>query len=192
MKTYRCTLCSYYGKMKVKSKIDSRKILSCPSCKFQFMYPKPTSEEIKNIYGRDYFGAWGIGDGETKEVANMKKKTFKNILKGIIPYKNKGNILDVGCATGFLLEEASEIGFNPYGIEISEYASSIAKNKFGEKRIYTGTLENHNFDEDSFDVITMCDCIEHVEDPISVLTLSNQLLKNTLNSKGGVYVNYYS
>ncbi|WP_096736294.1 class I SAM-dependent methyltransferase [Brachyspira sp. G79] len=184
-KISKCLLCEYEGKMKTKSVIDNRYILMCPKCKFEFMNPIPTDEEIKNIYSKNYFGSWGIGDGETKEVANMKKDTFKHILNGITPYVKSGNILDVGTATGFLLEEAQKLGFEPYGIEISEYASSIAKSKFGEDKIYNGTLETQVFKENFFDLITMCDVIEHVKDPINTLIIANKLLRNTSHYTGG-------
>ncbi|MCZ9879996.1 hypothetical protein OFP68_14055 [Brachyspira hyodysenteriae] len=39
------------------------------------------------------------------------------------------------------------MGFEPYGVEISEYSSSIAKKKFGEDRIYNGTLETAPFEK---------------------------------------------
>ncbi|MDA0065288.1 class I SAM-dependent methyltransferase [Brachyspira hyodysenteriae] len=35
----------------------------------------------------------------------------------------------MGCSSGLLLEEAKSFGFDTYGIEISEYASNIAKEK---------------------------------------------------------------
>lgn len=195
-KKSKCILCDYEGSMKIKSLIDNREIVMCPKCQFEFMDPVPTDEEIKNIYSKNYFESWGIGDGETKEVSNMKKNTFKHILKGIIPFIDSGNILDVGTATGFLLEEAKELGFEPYGIEISEYASNIAKSKFGDDKIYNGTLETHPFKYNFFDLITMCDVIEHVKDPTNMLLIANKLLiktsKNLSSDKatlrGGGYV----
>ena len=190
LKMSKCLLCNYEGNMKIKSIIDNKDIVMCPQCQFEFMDPIPTDEEIKNIYSKNYFESWGIGDGETKEVANMKKDTFKHILNRITTYVKSGNILDVGTATGFLLEEAQKLGFEPYGIEISEYASSIAKSKFGEDKIYNGTLETHIFKENFFDLITMCDVIEHVKDPINTLLIANKLLRNIsyYTNVGGGYL----
>lgn len=181
-----CMLCDYSGNMKIKSVKEKRPIIQCPKCSFQFMDPFPTADEIEKIYSQDYFASWGIGDGETKEVAEMKKSTFRHILKGILPYVNSGKILDVGTATGFLLEEAQKIGFDVYGVEISEYASSIAKSKFGADRIYNGILQEVTFEKASFDLLTMCDVIEHVSDPIDLMISANKLIKNVDNSNGGV------
>ncbi|OEJ17706.1 methyltransferase [Brachyspira hampsonii] len=138
-KKSKCILCSYEGEFKIKLSINGHDIIECPNCSFQFMDVLPTDEEIYNIYKKDYFDAWGLGDGEPDNIVNMKKKCFQHILKKILNYVDKGNILDVGSATGFLLEVAKEIGFEPYGIEISEYASSIAKKKFGDDRVCNDT-----------------------------------------------------
>lgn len=180
-----CILCSYKGDMNIKSVISDKDVLVCPNCSLEFLYPKPTFEEIKLLYSKEYYKSWGMEDGENSEVANMKKRTFYNMLKKISPYKKNGNLLDIGSASGFLLEEAEKLGFSPYGIEISEYSSDIAKKKFGYDRIYNGILENAPFEDNFFDVITMCDLLEHVEDPIKVLKLANRFLKKSSSTESG-------
>ncbi|MBW5381276.1 class I SAM-dependent methyltransferase, partial [Brachyspira hampsonii] len=83
----------------------------------------------------------------------------------------------IGTASGFLLEEAKLLGFEPYGVELSEYSSSIAKKKFGDDRIHNGTLETSSFQENFFDVITMTDLLEHIQNPIEILKYSYKILK---------------
>ena len=182
---YKCFLCDYQGEMQIKSSVEGRDIVKCPKCELEFIYNQPSFEEIKNIYSRDYYKAWGMESGENTEVASMKKSTFSDMLKKILRYKNCGNILDIGTASGFLLEEAKKLGFEPYGVELSEYSSAIAKKKFGEERIYNGTLENANFEENFFDIITMCDFLEHSQNPVNILNICNKLLNITTNSNGG-------
>lgn len=114
----------------------------------------------------------------------MKRKTFNEVLKKILPYCNYGNLLDIGCSSGLLLEEAKSFGFDTYGIEISEYASNIAKKRIGSNRIHSGTLETSNFNKNFFNVITMIDVIEHVRNPIETLKYA----KNILDSTGGGYI----
>lgn len=182
---YKCFLCDYEGDMQIKSSVEGRDIVKCPKCELEFIYNQPSFEEIKNIYSSDYYKAWGMESGENTEVASMKKSTFADMLKKILPYKKCGNILDIGTASGFLLEEAKKLGFEPYGVELSEYSSSIAKKKFGDERIYNGILENAPFEENFFDLITMCDFLEHSQNPINILNISHKLLKITTNSNGG-------
>ena len=182
---YKCFLCDYEGNMEIKSSVEGRDIVKCPKCELEFIYNQPSFEEIKNIYSSDYYKAWGMESGENTEVASMKKSTFADMLKKILPYKKSGNILDIGTASGFLLEEAKKLGFEPYGVELSEYSSSIAKKKFGDERIFNGTLENAPFEENFFDIITMCDFLEHSQNPINILNISHKLLNITAYSNGG-------
>ena len=79
------------------------------------------------------------------------------------------------------------MGFNPYGIEISEYASSIAKKRIGEDKVYNGSLENAPFKKNYFNLITMIDTIEHVRNPIEALLKAREYLNITINSNGGGY-----
>ena len=181
---YKCYLCDYEGDMKIKSNVNGRDIVECPKCKLEFIYNQPTFDEIRKIYSNEYYKSWGMESGETNEVSYMKKSTFHNMLLKILPYKKYGNILDIGTASGFLLEEAKKLGFEPYGVELSEYSSSIAKKKFGDDRIHNGTLETSSFDKNFFDVITMTDLLEHVQDPVSTLKISYELLNNT---GGGIF-----
>lgn len=183
---YKCYLCDYEGEMKIKSTVNNRDIVCCPNCKLEFIYDQPTFEEIKKIYSNEYYKAWGMEDGENNEVALMKKFTFRNMLKKILPYKKGGNILDIGTASGFLLEEAKKLGFEPYGVELSEYSSSIAKKKFGDDRIYNGILQDAPFKNNFFDIITMTDLLEHISNPLDILKKCYDILKNVDN--GGGYI----
>ncbi|OEJ16729.1 methyltransferase [Brachyspira hampsonii] len=185
-----CKLCGYEGEMKVKSIVNGNNILLCPNCTLEFMYPQTSDEELNKIYSGKNYPTCSFDNGaEENPITLMKRKTFNNVLKKILPYCNYGNLLDIGCSSGLLLEEAKLLGFEPYGIEISEYASSIAKKRIGSDRIYNGTLETSNFNKNFFNVITMIDVIEHVRNPIETLKYA----KNILNSTGGgVHFDNYS
>ena len=115
--------------------------------------------------------------GETTEVASVKKMTFSKRIQDIRQYVRSGKILDVGTASGFFLEVARDAGFEPFGIELSEYSGAIAARKFGGDHIHIGTLETAPFPAGTFDAIAMSDLLEHVTDPIGVLRVANRLLK---------------
>ena len=182
---YKCYLCDYKGDMKIKSNVNGRDIVECPECKLQFMHPQTSDEELNNIYSSTNYPTCSFDTGDDNLITNMKRKTFKNILKKILPYCDNGNLLDIGCSSGLLLEEAKSIGFNVYGLEISQYASSIAKKRIGNDRIHNGTLETSQFDKNFFDIITMIDVIEHFRDPISTLLDVKKIINNLY---GGEYI----
>ncbi len=75
-----------------------------------------------------------------------------------------GRLLEIGCAVGFLLRAAKERGFDAVGVEMSEWASGVARDKFGLD-VRTGRLEDAGFADESFDVVVLADVIEHLTDP---------------------------
>ena len=156
-----------------------QQILCCLNCGVEFLFPQLNDDELKKLYSENYYKAWGIkGEEENEATKQMKISTFRLRLNLIKKYITKGKILDVGCATGYFLEAAQENGFESYGVEFSEYSSSIAKKKFGDNNVFFGTLEQCNFEDKSFDVITMSDLIEHVRTPAQTLSKAAALLKD--------------
>jgi 2-polyprenyl-3-methyl-5-hydroxy-6-metoxy-1,4-benzoquinol methylase len=142
------------------------------------MAPQLNNDEIKALYSEGYYTSWGIsGSTENLVSKQMKIDTFVLRLKQILTHISSGKVLDVGCTTGFFLEAAEQLGYVPYGIELSEYSSLLAKKKFGESSIFNGRLEEYDFEQSMFDVITMFDLIEHVRIPTQTLAEAANLLK---------------
>ena len=126
-----------------------------------FLSPQPDEKQLRDIYGSDYYEGWGItGDDESAPQA-MKQQTFRRQLSLLARHMAPGKILDVGCATGFSLEVSAAVGWDVYGVELSNYAAELARRKFGE-HIFNGTLEQAHYPNDFFDVVTLTDLLEHV------------------------------
>jgi 2-polyprenyl-3-methyl-5-hydroxy-6-metoxy-1,4-benzoquinol methylase len=153
------------------------RVYLCKECAAEYLSPQPTEAVLRDLYSKSYYDAWGIEE-DSGSVRDMKLSTFELRLDLIKRYKNKGKILDVGCATGFFLEGARDAGFMPFGVEFSDYSSKIAKEKFGEDAIFHGIVEESPFAERSFDVIAMSDLLEHVRNPHAVLEKIQALLKD--------------
>ncbi len=174
--------CSLCGSTHVKIKfnmISDRQIFACSDCDIQFLSPQLNDQELIKLYSENYYFAWGVsGNEENESTKRMKIATFQLRLSLILQYIKKGKILDVGCATGYFLETAKEKGFDPFGVEFSEYSSAIAKKKFGEDNIFWGTLETSHFNDNMFDVIAMSDLIEHVRIPEQTLSKASKLLSD--------------
>jgi SAM-dependent methyltransferase len=144
----------------------------------EFLVPQPDREEIAKIYSADYFTSWDMNRSENEITAGMKRLTFARRLRELRQFASSGPILDVGTATGFFLDEVIAEGrFEPYGIELSEYAGAIARVKFGAERIHIGTIETAPFPPGFFSAVTMSDLIEHVGDPAGALARAHRLLK---------------
>ena len=87
----------------------------------------------------------------------------------------RGRLLDIGCAAGFFLAEARQ-HYEVQGVELSAWSSAHARDALGLS-VFTGTLAQANLASDQFDVITLWDVIEHVPDPVPLLTEAARLLK---------------
>ena len=145
----------------------------CDTCGLERIDPPPTDETLERIYGEHYYDAWGL-KRDHDAVAKIKRQTFERVVSGAGSLKPGARVLDLGAATGFLLEVAKEQGFEVYGLELSEFGAAEIARKFGKDRVFRGQLEDASFEgaaKGSFDAIFMCDYIEHVRDPRGVLDL---------------------
>jgi len=126
-------------------------------------------------YAKDYFTNTSV-KGKNEYSIYINKLNLLNI-----PLENK-LICDVGCATGEFLENV--IKYNTcYGIDISAYAINQCYKKFGrtKNKFFCLDLNYNEFNEDiKFDVITMFDVIEHLNNFINLKRLIHKNLK-----KGG-------
>jgi 2-polyprenyl-3-methyl-5-hydroxy-6-metoxy-1,4-benzoquinol methylase len=151
----------------------------CSGCELEAISPPPTDETLAAIYGAHYYESWGLHDSESI-VRQLKKRTFQSVLKRVGPPRGSKRLLDCGAATGFLLEVAADMGYSPYGLELSEFGANEIATKFGADHVFRGELQDCKFPDagkDSFAAVTMCDYIEHVRDPRHVLSLAHDLLE---------------
>ncbi|MDD2365629.1 MAG: class I SAM-dependent methyltransferase [Desulfuromonadaceae bacterium] len=169
-----CSLCGSadIGEMSSQGGFPLKK---CSKCGLQFLHPQPDTEELRSIYS-DYYRSWDI-DASGDEVSRMKMRTFRGYLEAVKQYVPSGHLLDVGCATGELLSVASEMGYYVHGIEISPKGVARCRIKFGEERITSKPLVRGDFPDESFDLVTMCDVLEHLETPVEFLDTVEKLLK---------------
>lgn len=105
---------------------------------------------------------------ENKFEDRKSKDVLRVINKYIAPFKN---VLDIGCNMGDFLDYAKTKDCVTSGLEYSDNARSILKNK-GHK-VY-GSFDEIN---DTFNVITAFDLVEHLYDLDSFLTHCHKLLK---------------
>lgn len=176
----KCIICESSNCNIFPNKFLDNNLLRCQKCGLIFVHPQPEFSELKKIYDHNYFennNSNSIGyEDYLKDKPNIIK-TFEKRLKNIEKlHQNKGKILDLGCATGFFLEVAKNHGFDTYGVEISSYASNIAKKSFKNK-IFNGALAQADFPNNFFDIITMWDYLEHIPNPSKEISTAWKLLK---------------
>jgi 2-polyprenyl-3-methyl-5-hydroxy-6-metoxy-1,4-benzoquinol methylase len=89
----------------------------------------------------------------------------------------QGNkLLDIGCATGVFLDACKNQGYQVEGIEPNEKARQFANEHYNLKVQDISSLTQ--YDEGSFDVITMWHVLEHVDDINERMQVINKLMKD--------------
>jgi len=157
---------------------EEHTFMRCSACGLERIDPPPSDETLAAIYGDHYYDAWGLRSDE-QTVARLKKATFADLLDQLPPAKPGARLMDCGAATGFLLEVARERGYEPYAVEFGDLGAKELARKFGADRVFQGEIEGARFADAAdgdFQVITMCDYIEHVRDPAKVLKRASAML----------------
>ncbi len=145
------------------------RIVQCLRCGLVYINPQQDKIKIYESYRN-------MQDVDYSNEEQGRRISARIILKRIARYKRGGRILDIGCATGFLLDEAKKQGWDPHGIELSAWAANIGRDKYNLD-IFEGTLESAKFPFNYFDAIVMVDCIEHLPDPKKTLEEVRRILK---------------
>lgn len=91
------------------------------------------------------------------------------------PVAGRNRLLDVGCGNGSFLVDARTAGWQCVGTDFDPQAVAMTRSQGIEA--YLGELEALQFDQGSFDAITLSHVIEHVHDPKGLLKECAQLLR---------------
>ena len=173
----RCNLCNKKN-MELFLEISSSNYLRCTNCGLVCLENMPDMSKIKTVYNSDYFvkkGKGGLGAdfiGEEK----LYFAKFQNRIKRIERRIKTGRILDIGTSVGQFLFVARKAGWDISGVEVSEAAADMARQHY-KINIDVGTLEDVDFGNDLFDVVTLWHVFEHFPDPMQSLKKIHSLLK---------------
>jgi len=163
-------------------------LLRCEGCGFCFLDPIPSHEELVKLYSDGYYSS---SDSNQFGYSNYKDDVDLIILTAIQRYRlitsrispQEGlKLLDIGCAYGYYLDLARLYGWDVQGVELNPQAVREASETF-KLDIKHGRIQDHAFEDKSFDLVTCWDLIEHLQDPTALLQETGRILKT-----GGSFV----
>lgn len=154
---------------------EQYRLLRCAACELVWLHAPPLESEMGNHYGPDY----------DRTIANAAKASDhwsgrRDELHRLKP--DGGAVLDLGCASGGFLRTLEGLSWNLFGIEMSEEAAKVARDRCGAE-VFVGSILDAPFPPNSFDAITCFNVLEHVYEPKEVLSRVSNWLK-----PGGVFI----
>ncbi len=109
------------------------------------------------------------------ERGHNRDPNYREELAVLRRFRPSGRLLDVGTHCGFFLRLARGMGWELVGVEPSPSAD-LARRYFGLD-VRRGHLEEIYFPAESFDLVTLIDVVEHLDDPGRLLAEVRRILK---------------
>ena len=169
-----CPVCSAKNS-KIFSKKNSYNLYKCFVCQLIFIWPIPNN--LEQIYKQEYFKSerkQKLGYTDYDKDKEPMRDIFLYYLKKFESLIEGRKIFDVGTATGYFLDLAKNRSWQTAGIEISEYAAKIAKSR--EHEVICSKIISDDIQE-KFNVVTMWDVLEHLDNPKEYLKKVNKILE---------------
>ncbi len=89
------------------------------------------------------------------------------------------SILDIGCGGGFLTNYLAQNGHSVHGIDLSAQSLEVAKKTDSTNSVtyLQANATSLPFADNSFDVVSAMDILEHIENPESLISEASRVLK---------------
>lgn len=134
----------------------------CHECGFVFADPEQI-QSVVSLYQ-------ALEDPEYEAGAEVRTLQMSKLLAGVLRERPAArSLLDIGAGIGLLVSEAGRRGLDAEGVEPSRWAVELGRARFGAA-LHCGVFPHSATSGRTFDVITLVDVIEHVEDPVELLT----------------------
>lgn len=175
MRFSRCPLCGS-RQLGPLFEIAGQGVDRCSTCSLVLLNPQPECMD-ELLYAEEYYrGTCSRKEGGQENVLDPDRverrlESCRGVLdeiEGVLG--RKGRMLDLGCGPGFLLKAAQDAGWRTAGADVSGFAASYARETFGIRDVLTASLEEVEFPNESFDVVTLQHVIEHFRDPVRMVS----------------------
>jgi SAM-dependent methyltransferase len=144
------------------------RVARCVECGFYYLYPRLIESAMQEIYRESSYyegGACGYADSSYTVQEFALRATFKRLLQNLAKRGlTGGDLLEIGCGYGYLLDEARSFFGRRVGTDFSPEGAEIARATGAE--VFIGGIEQVP-SEAKFDCVIGTQLIEHVYEPLS-------------------------
>ncbi len=153
-------------------------VARCAECGLHYLYPRLSVGAMQQIYREPSYyegGSSGYRDRSYTSQEPSLRATFRRLLVNL---DNRGlsggQLLEIGCGHGYLLDEARPFFDRRFGTDFSPEIAAIARHTGAE--VFVGGIEQVPADL-KVQCVIATQVIEHVYDPLSFV---EQLVDHTL------------
>ena len=144
-------------------------IVRCRNCGLVFSREILPDEILSRLYSQS-----NVTFGEYMDII---RRDYWRSLAPFMDGVHRGEALEIGCSTGFFLEELLAQGFQDVcgcepSIEAKEMAGTCVRGNITSGFFKEGLYENRRFD-----LVCSFQTLDHLGDPVKVIRISNDILK---------------
>ena len=175
-----CSLCGDHRVQPLFDPRDEKKgwryhVVRCPGCSFLYRLPGIKPERLGELYAGRY------DKFLTGHYSASRRRRYRLVMDAFAPVFDDGagrRLLDFGCGAGSFLEiAATERGFEPYGVDLSESSIEHARRlPYGQNAYFGSPMDVPEIADGGFDVVTMWSVLAHLPKPVEDLTMLRGLL----------------
>jgi SAM-dependent methyltransferase len=168
-----CPACARPTSHVLRFKKNGSDILQCRVCGLG--RAEASDFDPTSYYTADYFcGGHADGYSDYRGAEAVLRREFAGTVEFIRGFCRGGKLLEVGCAYGFFLQEASR-RFEVAGIELAEDAAAHCRRQ--GLQVWQGVADQATLEKiGGLDVIVLLDVIEHLPQPRQTLELCSAKL----------------
>jgi SAM-dependent methyltransferase len=157
--------------------VEGYPIVRCRTCGLVFVGRPSTREELIALYDEAYYeDADKPGYGGYRAAEERKRHHDRTLLGEIESLRAPGDLLEIGCAYGYFLDEARQRGWRVRGVEPSEHAARFARERL-QLRVSEEPFSQLPVEPQSQDAVVLWDVIEHLPNPRETIERARDWLR---------------
>ncbi len=149
---------------------DEVPVARCNRCGLLYQTPRPSDGDLPEMYDEKYYtgagaaaGDYTYADERTKgPEVRLKARARLDRIATFVPVP--GRLIEPGCSFGTFLDEARARGWDPVGVDVSEYAARHCREVLSLP-VHLCPLEEAPVEDGSARLVHMSEVIEHLPRP---------------------------
>lgn len=172
-----CGLCGS-AESTLEFRVEQYGFVRCRGCGLLRLSPRPEAAALETLYGEGFLAP--AVDRVTVE-NELRNPTFAYRQRVLEKHTDRRSIMEIGCGDGNFLAFLQRVGWEVAGTEFAAKNVDLVRRKHGTS-VHQGTFTELGFPTATFDTVGMYHVLEHVYDPLPVITEVGRTLK-----RGGIF-----